>query len=150
MSLFDLKYVRIVWDDELLGRLCFLGKSVADLQVQVEGKSNTQVFVEPGTGFNHPFKNVSCDKNDSGAYYQFCYYDPDYDSKTGFKFVTNSQLSQWLAQGNGEVLFNEKVTTHWDYNLEDGLKPVQQGLLIKPFGTPVWCKVTPQSIGFSS
>lgn len=149
MSLFDLKYVRIVWDDELSGKLCFLGKSVADLQIQVEGNSSTQVYVEPGTGFN-PFKNVACDDDDASAYYQFCYYDPDYDSKAGFKFVTNKQLSEWLAKGNGEVLFNEKVTTHWDYNLEDELKPVQQGLMIKPFGTPVWCKVTSKSIGLSS
>lgn len=187
MDLFDLKYVKIIWDDELSGKLCFLGKSVVDLQIQVEDNSNTQVYVEPGTGFS-PFKNV-VDDDDASAYYKFCYYDPNYNAKIAYKnhcaleyydgknwnplikniipdwdrvkyrpvtksvkdiFVTNKQLSEWLAKGNGEVLFNEKVTTHWDYNLEDELKPVQQGLMIRFFGTPIWCKVTSKSIGLSS
>ena len=67
------------------------------------------------------------------------------------RVVTNSELSQWLAKGNGEVrLASEQhldVYTHWNYDYKDANKTVTSPILVKKFEDTEWHEPTVDYLG---
>ena len=57
------------------------------------------------------------------------------------KLMTNRQLSEWLAKGNGEVSNGVGCTNHHAYLLSCGDDPVASKLVIRRFGSSQW--ITP-------
>lgn len=73
-ELFDEKFVKNGWDDNLAGKNCFYADSVSELKKIVEDGSFKPVYVTlapDGHGV----------ATDEGATYDFAYYDPDYGRK---------------------------------------------------------------------
>lgn len=70
------------------------------------------------------------------------------------RVATNSELSQWLAKGNGEVrleseqhLDKKYVYTHWNYDYIDANKTVSSLILVKKFEDTEWHEPTVDYLG---
>lgn len=70
------------------------------------------------------------------------------DEKSKYRRMTNRELSQWLAKGNGEmkksysmingVDFQTTVNIHHSYFETEGNNEVGKGILIREFGSDEW------------
>lgn len=70
------------------------------------------------------------------------------------RLATNSELSQWLAKGNGEIrlenelhLDKKYVYTHWNYDYKDANKTVMSPVLVKKFEDYEWHEPTIDYLG---
>lgn len=67
---FNPKYVHFMWTDELNDKKAFVADSIPILRKAVEKEDEEFYFPISFGDEYYPFNN--------GAYYRFCYYDPNY------------------------------------------------------------------------
>lgn len=149
MALWDKKFVRCFWEEELEGKLVFIADTVVRLQALVEGGGERYKAKYSGYA-SFPYKDSDDER------YRFCYYDPLYDIKQAFfegkqievrrdggdkwedcdepswilgagcyrvkeeQRATKRDLAQWLARGNGEYLSPYSLTWFAQYTYTDG------------------------------
>lgn len=62
------------------------------------------------------------------------------------KRMTNRQLAEWLAKGNGEHSYgegkNDPAFTYWSYDAEEMNLPVEEEVVIRPWGSDEWIEPT--------
>lgn len=63
------------------------------------------------------------------------------------RIATNSELSQWLAKGNGEVHHNGIVYVYWNYDYKDANTIVKSSILVKKFKDTEWHEPTIDYLG---
>lgn len=63
------------------------------------------------------------------------------------RIATYSELSQWLAKGNGEVRHNGIVYAHWNYDYRDANNIVKSQILVKKFEDTEWHEPTVDYLG---
>ena len=61
-------------------------------------------------------------------------------------FVTNKELAEWLAKGDGQLLRDNMIWMSWAYSPEKDNVPVSQDLNIRWFNTSKWLKPTKKNI----
>ena len=82
-----------------------------------------------------------------------------YESRTGVgvwqycaeipkvRVATNSEVSQWLAKGNGEVQLRGNVYIHWTYDYRDANTTITSPILVKKFEDTEWHEPTIDYLG---
>lgn len=90
----------------------------------------------------HQRYKVCCDK---GGRYIYCAEIPQAKQK----LATNIQLMEWLAKGNGIWRNrNERNVRTFIYGDSESLEDeVEDGILIRPFGTKEWLEPTLENMG---
>jgi len=62
------------------------------------------------------------------------------------KKMTNRQLAEWLAKGNGEHSYGEgkddPAFTYWSYDQEEMNLPIEEEVVIRPWGSDEWIEPT--------
>ena len=118
MELFDKKFVRFMWDDELKGKKCFIADEIDDLRGIVENGAEFDLRVVLSSGNESaPFQSVK------GVYaWRFAYYDPNYEVKKAYNKgkpiqVTLKGTDKWSD------LYCKPT---WDINLEYRVKPKEK------------------------
>lgn len=60
--------------------------------------------------------------------------------------MTNRQLAEWLAKGNGEHSYgegkNDPAFTYWSYDLEEMNLTIEEEVVIRPWGSDEWVAPT--------
>lgn len=82
MELFDQRFVRFMWDDELVGKDCFVADNIEDLTFAVrnDGKCGVRTnALRPSSRASLPFLDSVCNNC-----YPFAYYDPNYRVKWAY------------------------------------------------------------------
>ena len=111
MKLFDKKFVRFMWDDELEGKKVFVADNINSLIERVEkGASIYKVRWSRDNGM--PFEG------DDLVRYRFAYYDPNYEAKRAFNEGKEIQFKDDVS-GDWCSAYNPR----WDLNIEYRIKP---------------------------
>lgn len=111
MELFDKKFVRFMWDDELEGKEVFVADNINSLIERVEkGASIYKVRWSRDNGM--PFES------DDLVRYRFAYYDPNYEAKRAFNEGKEIQFKDDVS-GDWCSAYNPR----WDLNIEYRIKP---------------------------
>ena len=85
---------------------------------------------------------AQCESRSGVGVWQYCAEFPS------VRNVTNHELAEWLAKGNGEVCTNEKyVYTQWSYVITDANKTVKSPILVKKFEDTEWHEPTIDYMG---
>lgn len=58
------------------------------------------------------------------------------------KYLTNVELSMWVARGNGQILADGFVTDHWGYQRDEAGKPVDEGVRVRRWKDGEWHSAT--------
>ena len=119
-NLFDKKFVRFMWEDELEGKVGFFSNYCSIIREVVnEGCSHIEDFYGVCSHSNsdqYPF-NMNEMKN-----YQFFYCDPNYSCKKAYMEGKQIQIS-----GEGEIWVDwvDDRTPDWDSNFQFRIKPTK-------------------------
>ena len=63
------------------------------------------------------------------------------------KSVTNRELSRWLAEGNGEVMWANNVLSIWNYSTDEDSKALDESLSVRKWDDTEWHKPTREYLG---
>jgi len=121
MELFDKKFVRFMWDDELEGKEVFVADNINSLIERVEkGASIYKVRWSRDNGM--PFES------DDLVRYRFAYYDPNYEAKRAFNEGKEIQFKDDVS-GDWCSAYNPR----WDLNIEYRIKPEEDEKRYRPY-----------------
>lgn len=121
MELFDKKFVRFMWDNELEGKVCFVAANIADLifAVRNDGKGAIKTNALRYSGNDvRPFHAYVLGENCS---YPFAYYDPNYEAERSFNEGKEIQFKDDVT-GEWCLAHNPR----WDLNIEYRVKPEEK------------------------
>lgn len=63
------------------------------------------------------------------------------------KLVTYRELSNWLAKGNGEIMWSNVVYTGWRYINDDENKAIKESLSVRKWEDTEWHNPTMEYLG---
>ena len=63
------------------------------------------------------------------------------------ELVTYRELARWLAEGNGEVMWADNVSSNWNYSTDEEDKALDESLSVRKFGETEWHKPTREYLG---
>ena len=63
------------------------------------------------------------------------------------KSVTNRELSRWLAEGKGEVMWANNVLSIWNYSTDEDSKALDESLSVRKWDDTEWHKPTREYFG---
>ena len=63
------------------------------------------------------------------------------------KSVTYRELSRWLAEGNGEVMWANNVLSNWNYSTDEESKALDESLSVRKWDDTEWHKPTREYLG---
>lgn len=66
---------------------------------------------------------------------------------TESELVTYRELSRWLAEGNGEVMWANNVLSNWNYSTDDEAKALDENLSVRKWDDKEWHKLTREYLG---
>ena len=110
MSAFNKEYVHCIADKALYGKYGYFADSVDSLESYVINdylKYWGRVSSKPSSNRSFPFVNKA-----DGCPYKFFYSDPKWNRVAPHynRRATNREIAHWLAYGNGEACYFNKVT----------------------------------------
>lgn len=110
MSIFNKEYVHCMADKALYGKYGYFADSVDTLESYVINdylRYWGKLGSKPSSNRSLPFIN-----EDDECMYKFFYHDPKWNRVAPHynRRATNRELALWLAQGNGEACYFNKVT----------------------------------------
>ena len=63
------------------------------------------------------------------------------------KSVTYRELSRWIAEGNGEVMWANNVLSNWNYSTDEESKALDESLSVRKWDDTEWHKPTREYLG---
>ena len=63
------------------------------------------------------------------------------------KSVTYRELSRWLAEGNGEVMWANNVLSIWNYSTDEDSKALDESSSVRKWDDTEWHKPTREYLG---
>ena len=143
MDKFNKIYVNCVRDDGLHGKYGYFADNIDTLRHYVTNR----VIQSWGrlSRFSSSCESYPFVREENDLHYRFFYYDPAlYISiPATSRVATYRELSRWLAQGNGEGIYNispnapHLTFTELRYNHTDMNKPVQD-IIVRKWDDDVW------------
>ena len=61
--------------------------------------------------------------------------------------VTYRELSRWLSEGNGEVMWSTTVCSNWNYSLDDENEALDESFTVRKWDDTEWHKPTREYLG---
>ena len=63
------------------------------------------------------------------------------------KSVTYRELSRWLSEGNGEVMWSTTVCSNWNYSNDDENEALDESFTVRKWDDTEWHKPTREYLG---
>ena len=63
------------------------------------------------------------------------------------ELVTYRELASWLAEGNGEVMWDNNVLSNWNYSTDEESKALDESLSVRKWDDTEWHKPTREYLG---
>lgn len=147
MGVFNKEFVHFMADSTLYGLYGFFSDSIDRLVDYVTTDYHTyfgRMSRKVSNNCAFPFVN-----EENGTNYRFFYHDPGW---VNVRIVNNKELSQWLAQGNGEYARVDgtghvcNCHTEWSYAPQDEHAPVTN-VVVRKWGDDLWNEPTADYLG---
>lgn len=147
MSAFNKEHVHFMADSTLYGSYGYFADSIDRLVHYVTTdyhRYHGRLSSEVSNNCSFPFVN-----EEDGVNYRFFYHDPRWVNRV----VTNRELSQWLAQGNGECARIDgtghvcNCHTEWSYSPRDEHDRLNANVVVRKWGDASWNDPTALYLG---
>ena len=66
------------------------------------------------------------------------------------ELVTYRELASWLAEGNGEVMWDNNVLSNWNYSTDEESKALDESLSVRKWDDTEWHKPTREYLGLKT
>ena len=116
MELFDKKFVYLEWDDKLKGKEVFLGDTLPQLRVSVNGKCNSIQEVTKNIDDDSFYPFIS----PCGTRYAMAYYDPNYSCKAAY---AQGKMIQYKPKDSSGIWEDCEGEPFWGEVCEYRVKP---------------------------
>ena len=63
------------------------------------------------------------------------------------ELVTYRELASWLAEGNGEVMWDNNVLSNWNYSTDEESKALDESFSVRKWDDTEWHKPTREYLG---